>query len=99
MVPSVANLRDGMRSSAEAVAEFDTRINDINTLKTRIQYFFGLNNAIQLVKRTMRDAYQTIKDLDKAMTETAVVTNFSVGDMWAQLPEYTKRANELGVTT
>ena len=99
MVPSIANLRDGMRSSAEAVAEFDTRINDINTLKTRIQYFFGLNNAIQLVKRTMRDAYQTIKDLDKAMTETAVVTNFSVGDMWAQLPEYTKRANELGVTT
>ena len=33
------------------------------------------------------------------MTETAVVTNFSVGDMWKQLPEYTKRANELGVTT
>ena len=33
------------------------------------------------------------------MTETAVVTDFSVGDMWAQLPEYTKRANELGVTT
>jgi len=33
------------------------------------------------------------------MTETAVVTDFSVGDMWKQLPEYTKRANELGVTT
>jgi len=33
------------------------------------------------------------------MTATAVVTNFSVGDMWSQLPEYTKRANELGVST
>jgi len=32
------------------------------------------------------------------MTQTAVVTDFSVGDMWAQLPEYTKRANELGVS-
>jgi len=52
-----------------------------------------------LVKRTLREAYQTIKDLDKAMTETAVVTDFSVGDMWAQLPDYTARANELGVTT
>jgi hypothetical protein len=31
----------------------------------------------------MREAYQTIKELDKAMTETAVVTDFSVGDMWA----------------
>jgi len=47
----------------------------------------------------MREAYETIKELDKAMTETAVVTDFSVGDMWAQLPEYTKRANELGVST
>ena len=33
------------------------------------------------------------------MTETAVVTDFSVSDMWEQLPEYTKRANELGVAT
>jgi hypothetical protein len=33
------------------------------------------------------------------MTETAVVTDYTVKDMWSQLPEYTKRANELGVTT
>jgi hypothetical protein len=33
------------------------------------------------------------------MTETAVVTDFDISDMWAQLPQYTKRANELGVTT
>jgi len=33
------------------------------------------------------------------MTETAVVTDFTVADMWAQLPDYTKRANDLGVTT
>jgi len=72
---------------------------EVESLKSRIQYFFGLNNTIQLVKRTMRDAYNTVKELDKAMTETAVVTDFSVGDMWSQLPEYTKRANELGVTT
>lgn len=32
------------------------------------------------------------------MTETAVVTSFDVGDMWEQLPEYTQRANELGVS-
>jgi hypothetical protein len=33
------------------------------------------------------------------MTETAVVTDHTVSDMWAKLPEYTKRANELGVST
>jgi len=40
----------------------------------------------------------TVKELDKAMTETAVVTEFTISDMWKTLPEYTKRANELGLT-
>ena len=72
---------------------------EIDQVKSRIQYFLGLNNAINLVKRAIRGAVETIKDLDAAMTETAVVTDYTVKDMWNQLPEYTKRANELGVMT
>ena len=93
------DLGNNMRDAGNALEQFNTQAREIDQLRSRIQYFFGLNNAIQLVKRTMREAYNTIKELDKAMTETAVVTDFSVGDMWAQLPDYTKRANELGVTT
>ena len=84
---------------ANSYQQFEERMRDVSALKSRIQYFFGLNNAINLVKRAIRGAFDTIKDLDKAMTETAVVTDFTVSDMWGQLPEYTKRANELGVTT
>jgi hypothetical protein len=32
------------------------------------------------------------------MTEIAVVTDFNISDMWDQLPVYTKRANELGIS-
>jgi TP901 family phage tail tape measure protein len=32
------------------------------------------------------------------MTEIAVVTDFEISDMWDQLPEYTRRANELGIS-
>ena len=32
------------------------------------------------------------------MTEAAVVTEYSINDMWAMMPEYTKRASELGVS-
>jgi TP901 family phage tail tape measure protein len=46
----------------------------------------------------MQNAMSTIKDLDAAMTEMAVVTDLGVGDYWDQLPEYTARANELGVS-
>jgi TP901 family phage tail tape measure protein len=46
----------------------------------------------------MRNAFQDIKELDAAMTEIAVVTDFDIGDMWDQLPTYTARANELGLS-
>lgn len=72
---------------------------EIEALHQRFLSFFGMQNAIQLFKRAIREAYQAVKELDAAMTKTAVVTDFSVGDMWDQLPEYTKRANELGTTT
>lgn len=71
----------------------------LGDLKNSTQYFFSLRNMINLLKRGIDEAVQSVKDLDKAMTETAVVTDFKVSDMWGMLPEYTKVANELGATT
>ena len=72
---------------------------EVQSIKSRITYFFGLANAINLARRAMREAFNAVKELDAAMTETAVVTDFSVGDMWDQLPRYTEAANKLGATT
>ena len=87
-------------ADAEGKAAKDTQQlnSELEHFKNKAAYFFGLSNAINLFKRAVRSAYNTVKDLDAVMTETAVVTNFDVGDMWAQLPEYTERANELGVS-
>lgn len=105
-VNATANLHDlangakdveqNVEGAATAQAQFNSEVDQV---KHRIQYFFGLANSINLVKRAIRSAFETVKELDKAMTETAVVTNYTIKDMWKQLPEYTKRANSLGVTT
>lgn len=71
---------------------------EVNQLKTSTQYFFSLRNMINLLKRGIQEAVQTVKELDAAMTETAVVTKYSVADMWSFLPEYTEMANKLGAT-
>lgn len=78
---------------------FTAQKREIEALHQRFLSFFGMQNAIQLFKRAIREAYQAVKELDAAMTKTAVVTDFSVSDMWEQLPEYTKMANDLGTTT
>ena len=96
----VATEADGVTPKLQDLTASQAQLaRELDQVKSRIQYFFGLSNAINLAKRAVRGAVNTIKDLDKVMTETAVVTDFSVSDMWEQLPEYTKRANELGVTT
>jgi len=51
-------------------------------MKYKVKYFFGMENAVRLFKNAVQDAYNTVKELDEVMTETAVVTDFSVGDMW-----------------
>lgn len=87
-------------TEATSAANAQQRFNDeVNEVKSNIASFFSLANGIELVRDALRSAFETVKELDAAMTETAVVTDFSVGDMWDQLPTYTKTANELGATT
>ena len=94
-----AQVLDNMTQEQLGAAKAQNEMNqEMENFKNKITYFFGAANAINLLKRAARSAFATIKDLDKVMTEAAVVTNFSVGDMWSQLPEYTRRANELGVS-
>lgn len=80
-------------------SEMAAKAEDIDRLKMSLMSFFSLTNAAHLLRKAVNEAFGAVKELDAAMTETAVVTDFSVGDMWEQLPRYTKTANELGVTT
>lgn len=71
---------------------------DMENLKNQVFDFFSITNTIQIFKNAIRDAFDTVKELDAAMTETAVVTDFSVGDMWDKLPEYSEQATKLGAS-
>ena len=86
-----------IRNAQKSAASTQQLGSELDQFKSRIAYFFGLNNAIALFQRALRSAYSTVKELDAVMTEMAVVTDFDLGDIWNQLPEYTARANELGV--
>lgn len=96
---SAGNMENEMAQVSDQFDRLAAQKRDIDSLRQSLLNFFGIQNAIQLFKRAVREAYESVTELDKAMTQTAVVTDFSVGDMWDQLPEYTKMANELGTTT
>lgn len=92
-------LVQGALEKTEESAESMTRAErDMENLKNRMLDFFSISNSIRLFKRTLQQAFNTVKELDAVMTQTAVVTDFSVGDMWDKLPEYSARATELGAS-
>ena len=91
------NIEDNQRAT-EDLGRAQKSLNDeVENIKNGVAHFFSLSNAANMFKSAVHNAFKTVQELDKIMTETAVVTDFSVSDMWDQLPQYTEMANELGV--
>lgn len=91
-------LRPQVEGAAGSVKQLSDEARELEQLKTRLKAFFGINSAINIFKRAVKDAYNTVTELDAAMTQTAVVTDWTVGDMWKQLPTYAAEADKLGAT-
>ena len=68
-------------------------------LKQSIKQWMSAQQVINLIKNGIRQAYQDIQGLDKAMTNIAVVTDMSVGDLWGKINEYMSIAQQYGVST
>lgn len=94
----LSGMAEEVQKANQALQQTESSLNQISQLAQRGLYFFGLTNQVNLFKRAVQSAFDTVKELDKSMTETAVVTDFSVGDMWEQLPQYTNIANEYNAT-
>lgn len=86
---------EGYENGAKSIKNTAT---EVENLKNQVLDFFSISNTIQLLKNVVQKATEAVKELDATMTETAVVTNFSVGDMWSQLPTYSEEAAKLGTT-
>lgn len=92
----VEQLTGTMVELGDSAKDINRANQEMEQLKNQVLQFFSIGNAIQLFKRAVKSAFDTVKKLDATMTETAVVTDFTVSDMWEQLPKYTAEANKLG---
>ena len=92
----VQQLSGRMVELGNTASNIDRANQEMEQLKNQVLQFFSIGNAVQLFKRAVQSAMDTVKELDATMTETATVTDFSVADMWSQLPTYSAEANKLG---
>lgn len=92
----VEQLTGTMVELGDSAKDINRANQEMEQLKNQVLQFFSIGNAVQLFKRAVKSAFDTVKELDATMTETAVVTDFTIGDMWKQLPTYAAEANKLG---
>lgn len=83
-----------MKETANAGAQLGAVQGEVDGL---LNSFFSVYSIINLLRQGINQTIDAIKDLDSAMTEQAVVTDFNIADLWDQMPKYTKAANELGL--
>ena len=69
----------------------------IDSVAHRIANFTSLTGTIEILRRTMRDAFNDVKELDAAMNSIAIVTDFTNQQLWNQVDAYAKLAQEMGV--
>lgn len=96
MTPAVDKCGDAFDAMKNNAQGLDQTAREVENLHNQVLQFFSIGNAVQLFKRAVKSAFDTVKELDATMTETAVVTDFTVSDMWEKLPTYAAEANKLG---
>ena len=97
MDDALVDNRQNLEKSRKAQEEYNEELKQSEAFEAKIKQFLGMAGAIELLRRALKQAFETTKELDAAMGEMAVVTDLEVSDYWKQLPEHTQRASELGV--
>lgn len=95
---SAKPLNEQLQRESEAIGHLVSKTKDMDLLRSRLEYVFGMTGMLNIFRRAIQSTVNTIKELDSVMTETAVVTNYTVSDMWNKIDEYADVASKLGVS-
>ena len=87
---------EATKQQVEAQKSLDQAFDKIGNI---VKQVFSLSTAWRQVRRVITSTFQDVKQLDKSFGEIAMVTKYSVADMWSQYETYAAMANKLGQAT
>lgn len=90
----------GMAAATKEASDAQDKItHSFDKIKDYIKDFLSLGSAISGLRSIFQQTFNDVKTLDKSFAEIAMVTDYSVGQMWESYNQYAEMANELGQTT
>ena len=83
---------------SDALEKVHQREQLVGKIEGVVQRWFSIYAAVRMVGNAIRSVISTIKELDKTITDITIVTNMSREDLWGQMPQYTKMAQDYAVS-
>lgn len=106
MKDNTEKLKSAMGNTSAEAEELRNNFNKLNNedkffndLQNRIGMVLDLGSAFNYAQRAIRFTFNTIKELDAAFTEIAVVTSQTNEQLWESFDTYNDMAQKLGITT
>lgn len=93
------NVRASSGAAAAELANLEQRSRTVDSIKRSVSMWMGFNQVLRLSRTAIRNIIKDIRDLDKIMTQIAVVTNMTQSDLWNQMNTYQNMAKQYGVAT
>ena len=66
----------------------------IGKIEGVVQRWFSIYAAVRMVGNAIRSVISTVQELDKTITEIAIVTDMTQNDLWGQMKSYTDMARQ-----
>ena len=66
----------------------------IGKIEGVVQRWFSIYAAVRMVGNAIRSVISTVQELDKTITEIAIVTNMTQDELWGQMKNYTDMARQ-----
>ena len=95
------NIKQGLEYTEKynaALEKVQERTRTLGKIEGFVQRWFSIYAVTRMVSKIFRDIVNTVKELDKTMTEISIVTDMSQGDLWKQVPQYTEMARQYGAS-
>ena len=91
--------QQGMQDASAAMKDYSAALDQVkakeqavNKVQGVVQRYFSIYAAVRMVSKGIRSMMNNIKELDKTITEIAIVTKMDQNQLWGQMPQYTKLA-------
>ena len=91
--------QQGMQDASAAMKDYSAALDQVKAKEQAVskvqgvvQRYFSIYAAVRMVSKGIRSMMNNIRELDKTITEIAIVTKMDQNDLWGQMPQYTKLA-------